>query len=255
MLMDLTLALLGVGAFLAGMVDAVVGGGGLIQIPLLFSAFPQAAPATLFGTNKLASVFGTAGAAVQYSRRVSIPWWAAGPAALAAAIGSWSGARAVVLFPPAALRPLILVLLILVALYTFLRKDFGIHHRRLASTGRECGLAILIGAALGFYDGFFGPGTGSFLIFLFIRILGMDFLHASVSAKIVNVSTNLAAIAVFVSHGAVFWQVALVMACCNLLGSRVGTGLALRHGAVFIRKAFLAVVLVLILRFAADTFL
>ena len=253
--MDPTLVLLGVGAFLAGMVDAVVGGGGLIQIPLLFSAFPQAAPATLFGTNKLASVFGTAGAAVQYSRRVSIPWSAAGPAALAAAIGSWSGARAVVLFPPAALRPLILVLLVLVALYTFLRKDFGIHHRRLASVGRECGLAILIGAALGFYDGFFGPGTGSFLIFLFIRILGMDFLHASVSAKIVNVSTNLAAIAVFVSHGAVFWQVALVMACCNLLGSRVGTGLALRHGAVFIRKAFLAVVLVLILRFAADTFL
>ena len=253
--MDPTLVLLGVGAFLAGMVDAVVGGGGLIQIPLLFSAFPQAAPATLFGTNKLASVFGTVGAAVQYSRRVSIPWSAAGPAALAAAIGSWSGARAVVLFPPAALRPLILVLLVLVALYTFLRKDFGIHHRRLASAGRECGLAILIGAALGFYDGFFGPGTGSFLIFLFIRILGMDFLHASVSAKIVNVSTNLAAIAVFVSHGAVFWQVALVMACCNLLGSRVGTGLALRHGAVFIRKAFLAVVLVLILRFAADTFL
>ena len=253
--MDPTLALLGVGAFLAGMVDAVVGGGGLIQIPLLFSAFPQAAPATLFGTNKLASVFGTAGAAVQYSRRVSIPWSAAGPAALAAAIGSWSGARAVVLFPPAALRPLILVLLVLVALYTFLRKDFGIHHRRLASAGRECGLAILIGAALGFYDGFFGPGTGSFLIFLFIRILGMDFLHASVSAKIVNVSTNLAAIAVFVSHGAVFWQVALVMACCNLIGSRVGTGLALRYGAVFIRKAFLAVVLVLILRFAADTFL
>lgn len=253
--MDPTLVLLGMGAFLAGMVDAVVGVGGLIQIPLLFSAFPQAAPATLFGTNKLASVFGTAGAAVQYSRRVSIPWSAAGPAALAAAIGSWSGARAVVLFPPAALRPLILVLLVLVALYTFLRKDFGIHHRRLASAGRECGLAILIGAALGFYDGFFGPGTGSFLIFLFIRILGMDFLHASVSAKIVNVSTNLAAIAVFVSHGAVFWQVALVMACCNLLGSRVGTGLALRHGAVFIRKAFLAVVLVLILRFAADTFL
>lgn len=253
--MDPTLALLGVGAFLAGMVDAVVGGGGLIQIPLLFSAFPQAAPATLFGTNKLASVFGTAGAAVQYSRQVSIPWRAAGPAALAAAIGSWLGARAVVFFPPAALRPLILVLLVLVALYTFLRKDFGIHYRRLASAGRECGLAILIGAALGFYDGFFGPGTGSFLIFLFIRILEMDFLHASVSAKIVNVSTNLAAIAVFVSHGAVFWQVALVMACCNLLGSRVGTGLALRHGAVFIRKAFLAVVLVLILRFAADTFL
>ena len=250
--MDPTLALLGVGAFLAGMVDAVVGGGGLIQIPLLFSAFPQAAPATLFGTNKLASVFGTAGAAVQYSRRVSIPWSAAGPAALAAAIGSWSGARAVVLFPPAALRPLILVLLILVALYTFLRKDFGIHHRRLASAGRECGLAILIGAALGFYDGFFGPGTGSFLIFGFVRLFGMDFLRASASAKLINVATNVSAIGFFASHGPLLWTLGLVMAVCNLAGAHVGTWLALRRGTAFVRQAFLLVVSVLIAKLAWD---
>lgn len=254
-MIDLPFLLLGVGAFCAGLVDAVVGGGGLIQIPLLFSAFPQAGAATLFGTNKLASVVGTASAALQYSRRVVIPWQIAAPAAVAAAIGSWFGARAVVLFPPAALRPLILVLLIAVAIYTFMRKDFGVHGRLLASDAQPTVRALTIGSAVGFYDGFFGPGTGSFLIFLFIRLLGMDFLLASVSAKIVNVATNLAAIAFFVGTGAVFWKAAAVMAACNLLGSRVGTTLALRHGAAFIRKAFLVVVVILILRFSADTFL
>ena len=253
--MDLTLPLLAVGAFFAGTVDAVVGGGGLIQIPLLFSTFPQASPGTLFGTNKLASVLGTTSAAVQYGRRLTIPWRAAGPAAIAAAVGSWLGARTVVLFPPAALRPLILILLTAVAVYTFIREDFGTQHQRLTNASREQQRALAIGAAVGFYDGFFGPGTGSFLIFLFIRFLGMDFLHASVSAKIINVATNLAAIAVFVSHGEVFWQVAAIMGACNLLGSRVGTALALRHGAVFVRKAFLLVVIVLILRFSYDTFL
>ena len=253
--MDPLFLLLPAGAFFAGLVDAVVGGGGLIQIPLLFSTFPSAAPATLFGTNKLASVVGTTSAAIHYGRRISIPWRVVGPAAAAAAIGSWLGARAVYLFPPAALKPLILALLVVVATYTFVRKDFGIHHQRLANVRRELQLAIAIGAGIGFYDGFFGPGTGSFLIFLFIRLLRMDFLHASVMAKIVNVSTNLAAIAFFVSHGAVFWQVAGVMALCNLAGSQVGAVLALRYGAAFIRKAFLVVVIVLILRFSADIFL
>ena len=253
--MDPLFLLLPAGAFFAGLVDAVVGGGGLIQIPLLFSAFPNATPATLFGTNKLASVVGTTSAAIHYGRRITIPWPIVGPAAAAATIGAWLGARAVSLFPPVALRPLILALLIAVAIYTFIRKDFGIHHQRLSNPRRELRLAVAIGAGIGFYDGFFGPGTGSFLIFLFIRLLQMDFLHASVMAKIVNVSTNLAAIGFFVSHGEVFWKVAAVMALCNLAGSQVGAAIALRYGAAFIRKAFLVVVTVLILRFSADIFL
>jgi len=252
--MDLSLVLLALGAFGAGLVDAVVGGGGLIQIPLLFSAFPQAGAAALFGTNKLASVVGTASAAIQYGRRIEIPWWLVLPSAIAAAIGSWLGARAVILFPPTLLRPLILLLLVGVAGYTFMRKDFGIHRRGFSDRRRALRRALGIGAVIGFYDGFFGPGTGSFLIFLFIRLLRMDFVHASVAAKIVNVSTNLAAIAFFVAHGTVFWKLAAAMAVCNLLGSRVGTALALRHGASFIRKAFLFVVAVLILRFSVDTF-
>jgi len=253
--MDLPLLLLAIGAFSAGLVDAVVGGGGLIQIPLLFSTYPQATAASLFGTNKLASVVGTASAAIQYGRRVDIPWGIAAPAALAAAVGSWFGARAVALFPPTALRPLILLLLVTVASYTFMRKDFGIQSRNLSEHVSAMRRGIAIGGAVGFYDGFFGPGTGSFLIFLFIRMLGMDFLLASVSAKIVNVATNLAAIAFFVAHGTVFWKLAAVMAVCNFLGSLVGTALALHHGAAFVRKVFLFVVVILILRFSADTFL
>lgn len=253
--MDWLYPMLAAGAFFAGMVDAVVGGGGLIQIPLLFSAFPTSPTATLFGTNKLASVVGTSSAALRYARRISIPWAAALPAAVAAAIGSWSGARVVAYFPPAALRPVILLLLILVAVYTFVRKEFGQSHAPLDDPHVLRRRALTVGLGIGFYDGFFGPGTGSFLIFLFIRALGMDFLHASVSAKIVNVVTNVGALTFFLSHGDVLWKIAALMAICNLAGAQIGTALALRHGTGFIRKAFLLVVGLLILRFGADTLL
>ena len=240
----------------AGMSSGLFGiGGGVLIVPALVYLldFPMH---RAIGTS-LAVLLPPIGAAAVYAyyRAGHIDWQAAVILAGTVFIGAWLGARAVSLFPPAALRPLILVLLIAVAIYTFLRKDFGISHQRLADPRRELQLALAIGAGLGFYDGFFGPGTGSFLIFLFIRLLQMDFLHASVMAKIVNVSTNLAAIAFFVAHGEIFWQVAGVMALSNLAGSQVGSALALRYGAAFIRKAFLVVVVVLILRFSADTFL
>ena len=252
--MDPLFLLLPAGAFFAGLVDAVVGGGGLIQIPLLFSAFPNATPATLFGTNKLASVVGTTSAAIHYGRRITIPWPIVGPAAAAAAIGAWLGARAVSLFPPVALRPLILALLIAVAIYTFIRKDFGIHHQRLSNPRRELRLAVAIGAGIGFYDGFFGPGTGSFLIFLFIRFFGLDFMRASASAKVVNIATNLAALSFFVPTGHVLWAFALPMAAANVGGAVVGTRLALRGGTAFIRRLFVLLVLVLIAKMTWDMF-
>ncbi|NMG14057.1 sulfite exporter TauE/SafE family protein [Aromatoleum bremense] len=236
---------LGLAAFLAGFVDAVVGGGGLVQIPALFTAFPASLPATLFGTNKLASIVGTSSAAIQYARRVAIPWRVALPAAASALAGAWFGARAVAYLSPAVLKPVILLLLILVAIYTFIRKDFGAADATVEPQ-HATAPAVLIGASVGFYDGFFGPGTGSFLIFLFVRFLAMDFLRASVTAKIVNVATNLAAIAFFTSHVAILWQAAGVMACSNLAGALVGSRLALRHGAAFVRKMFLGVVTVLI---------
>ena len=246
---------LGLAALFAGFVDSIVGGGGLIQLPALFTAFPGTTPATLFGTNKLASIVGTTSAAIQYSRRVAIPWRVAGPGALAALVGSWYGAKAVAYLDPAILRPLILVLLVLVAAYTFLRKELGAVSNEPEHGKRSAMLAVVIGGGIGFYDGFFGPGTGSFLIFLFIRFLGMDFLRASVSAKILNVATNLAAISFFVGNVELMWKLAAVMAVCNLTGSILGSRMALKHGTGFVRKMFLAVVSVLIVRLAYDTFI
>lgn len=255
------LAELGSGALLtlllaaafAGFVDAVVGGGGLIQIPALFSVLPRELPATLFGTNKLSAVFGTMNAAWRYAVRVRMPWRSTLPAALAAFAFSYAGAAAVAWLPRDALRPLILVLLVAAAIYTFRRKDFGTIHRPAHAGAREVIYASLAGAAIGFYDGFFGPGTGSFLILLFIRFFGFDFLHASAAAKVVNVATNLAALSFFVPNG--YWIPALgiLMALCNVGGSWLGTHLALKHGSGFVRKIFLIVVVGLIARFAWDT--
>jgi uncharacterized protein len=254
-LIEATFVALLLAALLAGMVDAVVGGGGLIQIPALFTLHPGESPASLFGTNKLASVFGTANAAWRYARRIQLPWRTLLPAALAAFALSYLGAMAVAWLPRETIRPVLLVLLVVAAVYTLKRKDFGRHHQPLHSGRREFVFALLLGGLIGFYDGFFGPGTGSFLIFLFIRFFGFDFLHASASAKLVNVATNLAAIAFFLPNG--YWLPVLAagMAVANVCGSIVGTQLALRFGNGFIRYFFLIMLVILIGRFGWDTFL
>jgi hypothetical protein len=251
---DISLILLGLVALLAGFVDAVVGGGGLIQVPALFALQPSADPATLFGTNKSASVVGTLSAAGRYLHRLSLPWRATLYAALAAFLFSYLGAMSVAWLPRDFLRPLILVLLIGSAAYTFRRKDFGSLHRPAHSGTREMAYALLLGSAIGFYDGFFGPGTGSFLIFLFVRFFGFDFLHASAAAKVVNGATNLAALAYFLPHGHVLPAAALLMAVCNIAGAQAGSHLALRHGSGFVRGIFLLVVSALILRFGWEMF-
>ena len=240
-------------AFLAGAVDAVVGGGGLIQIPTLFAVYPAESAARLFGTNKCASVVGTANACWRYARQVEMPWRTILPAAVCAFLFSYAGAAAVAWLPKESIRPLILVLLIFAAGYTLMRKDFGSLHQPAHAGRRELVFASLLGAVIGFYDGFFGPGTGSFLIFLFVRFFGFDFLHASASAKVVNVATNLAALLYFVPNGHVLPLLAAAMALANVTGSLAGTWLALRYGSAFIRRVFLAVVSVLIVKFAWDT--
>jgi uncharacterized membrane protein YfcA len=243
--------LLALAAFFAGMVDAVVGGGGLIQIPVLLGQFPQTAIPTLFGTNKLASIAGTGTALWRYARSVRIPWLFILPATLAALLGAWGGAALVAWLPRETMRPLVVVLMIAVAIYTFMRKDFGQQtSRALSATDRWKGAAF--GCVIGLYDGFFGPGTGSFLIFGYIRWFGMDFVLSSACAKVINVATNLSAIVFFASHGPLLWQIGLCMAICNLSGSYIGTRLALKHGSGFIRKAFLGVVVVLIAKQFAD---
>ena len=249
------LALICLASLLAGGIDSVVGGGGLILVPALFAVYPSAAPATLFGTNKSASVWGTSIATVQYSRRVQMRWAVLLPAAGAALAGSFIGAWVVTLIDPTFLRRLLPFILLAVLLYTLAKKDLGRTHAPRHTPGRETALACAIGAVIGWYDGFFGPGTGSFFIFLFVRLLGYDFLNASASAKLLNVATNVAAIALFAMKGHVWWQIGLVMAVANVAGSLIGTRLALKHGAGFVRGVFIVVVSALILKTGYDAFL
>lgn len=252
--MPVELLTVALASLLAGLVDAIVGGGGLVLIPALFSAFPQAAPATLFGTNKGASIWGTAWASLQYGRRVDLPWSALLPACGAALLGGFAGAWAVTLVSAEGLRKALPFILGAVLLYTLMRKDLGRHHAPLHEGRKQALLASTIGLVIGFYDGFFGPGTGSFLVFLFVRLLGFDFLHASASAKLLNTTTNGAALLLFAMKGHVWWHVAAVMAVTNVLGSLLGTRLALKHGAGFVRGVFVVVVSALIVKTAWDAF-
>lgn len=249
------LSILALASLLAGFVDAVVGGGGLILVPALFGVFPQAAPATLFGTNKGASVWGTAWATAQYAKRVSLNWRALLPAAGIALLGSFAGAWTVTLVDAGLLRRALPLILLAVLIYTLARKDLGRQHAPRFAGRAETWVAAAIGLVIGFYDGFFGPGTGSFFVFLFVRVLGYDFLHASATAKLMNVATNVAAISLFASKGHIWWQVALVMAVANVLGSLVGTRMALARGAGFVRSMFVLVVGALILKTGYDAFL
>lgn len=249
------LLMLGGGAFLAGLIDAVVGGGGLIAVPTLFAVFPNAAPPLLLGTNKMAGVWGTAAAARRFARGVRLRWAILLPATGTAFVFSFCGAYAVTHIPADALRKLLPFVLVAVAAYTLHKKDFGTVHAPVRGGLGVTLTAVVVGALIGFYDGFFGPGAGSFLVFLFVRLFGQDFVNASASSKIVNVATNLAALLLFGMSGHVWWQLGIGMAVMNVLGSQVGSRLALKHGVGFVRKMFLAVVGVLIIKTGYDAFL
>ena len=253
MTFDFSLLALCTFAFLAGFVDSVVGGGGLVQIPALLILLPHGTPtANVFGTNKLVGITGTATAAWNFTRQVEIDWRATLPTAVAGFIFSFFGARTVSHLNPAILRPLVLGLLVAVAIYTFARKDFGsLHAPRLSLAGKQW-IGLGVGAVIGFYDGFFGPGTGSFLIFIFIGVFGFNFLSASAAAKVVNVATNLSTVAYFAVTGHIIYRLAVPMAVCNMLGSLTGTRLAILRGSRFVRWFFLVVVSVIICKLAYD---
>jgi uncharacterized protein len=242
-------------SLLAGFVDAIVGGGGLILVPALFAVFPNTHPATLFGINKSASVWGTAAATWRYSRQVELRWQALLPAAAAGFAGAFAGAWVVTAIAPDFLRKLLPIVLVVVLVYTLARKELGRVHAPRFEGRTEARVAAAIGLVLGFYDGFFGPGTGSFLVFLFVRALGYDFLNASASARLINTATNLAALILFAAKGHVWWHYALVLALSNVLGSVFGSHLALKHGAGFVRVVFIVVVSALILKTGYDAFL
>jgi len=242
-------------AFCAGAIDAAVGGGGLIQIPALMGALPHYPTATVFGTNKLASICGTASAAWSYLRQVKLEWKLLFVIAVTACLSSFAGAACVSLIPQEILRPFVLLMLIIIAIYTFFKKQFGQVHFQQAITNKMLMLAGIGGLIIGFYDGIFGPGTGSFFIFYFIRYLKVDFLHASALSKIGNFMTNFAALSFFVPTGHVLFQLGLIMAVANICGSLVGVRLALKYGSGFIRILFLILVSILICRLAYQMFL
>jgi uncharacterized protein len=235
-------------AFGAGLVDAMAGGGGLIQLPALFAAFPSAPHTVLLGTGKLAGLAGTSSAAMRYLRHVRMDWRLVGAASLGAFVAALVGAWIATQFPPARFRALVPVLLTVVLVYTLVHKDLGREH---APRGGPL-LAAAGAGAIGLYDGFFGPGTGSFLMFLFIRGFGLDFLHASASAKVVNAAANVAALLLFGLTGKLYWLLGLGMAAANVAGAQIGSHLAIRGGSAFVRRVFLAVVSCLIAKTAWD---
>jgi uncharacterized membrane protein YfcA len=243
---------LGLAAFAAGWVDAVVGGGGLIQLPALLLGLPTATPQQVLATNKLASICGTTGSAITYGRRVRPPWRPAALMAAAALAGSAGGAAVSGLLPLQVFRPLVLVLLIGVAGYTWWRPDLGQDGGPPGQGGRHYLGIGLAGALLGGYDGLFGPGTGSFLVFSLVSLFGYAFLPASATAKMVNAATNLGALLVFVPAGAPLWRIGLTMGAANLAGAYLGARTAVARGSGFVRAVFLLVVAALVLRLGAD---
>jgi uncharacterized membrane protein YfcA len=251
-----TLPLLCAASLLAGLIDGMVGGGGLIQLPALLLLLPEVPVPTVLGTGKVASLAGTLASAFRYLKGLSgvaINWRTVAVAALVAGCFALLGARAVSGLHKEQARPLVLLLLVLMAAYTFSRKDFGSRHAPRLHGRRELWTGAALGAGLGFYDGFFGPGTGSLLLFAFVGLFGYDFLAASASAKVVNIATNIAGLAYFVSTGQVLYYYALPMAVCNVLGSSLGARLALRRGTGFVRVLFLVVVSAFILKLGWET--
>jgi uncharacterized membrane protein YfcA len=248
------LVLLCVAAFVAGFVDAIAGGGGLVQLPACLILFPAAPVIAIIGTNKMASFFGTSAAVGRFARSVRLDWHIVGPAAAVAFGFSMFGSHCAAALNPNVLRPVIFGLLIMAAIYVYVVKDLGLEHRPVHTRMRGRWLGVLVGAALGFYDGFFGPGTGSFLILIFASYFGFEFLVASGSAKVINWATNCASVIYFVATRHILYRLALPMGACNIAGAVVGSHLAILKGSRFVRVFFLIMVIALIAKLGHDIF-
>jgi uncharacterized membrane protein YfcA len=245
------LLLIVVAAFCAGWIDAVVGGGGLLQLPALL-LIPGIAPIQALATNKLASVFGTATSSVTYYRRAKPDIRTAIPMALIALAGSFGGAAVATLLPAAAFKPIIVVALLVVALFTAFRPQMGAATMLRFHGHKHHIMAGAAGLVIGFYDGMIGPGTGTFLVIALVALLGYDFLQASAKAKIVNLATNAGALLLFIPHGSVLWLLGGILAAANVAGSYLGSRMAISRGTRFIRIVFLVVVIALIAKLGAD---
>lgn len=239
-------------AFLAGFTDAIVGGGGLIQLPALLLFMPQYAIPSLLGTNKFAGFSGTVLASLKYHRLVKINYKLLLPGIISATLFSFLGAWLITLLDKELIKPIIFVLLVAVFIYTLLKKNIGQYNRQISYNNNSYLYSTLVGMVLGFYDGFFGPGTGSFLILIFVTLFGMEFLMASAHAKIINIATNVSALLFFVFSGNIIYKIAISLAASNMLGAYLGAKIAFKKGNSFIRKFYLIIVLLLIFKFVYD---
>jgi uncharacterized membrane protein YfcA len=242
------LALLAVAGLAAGYVDAVVGGGGLIQLPALLLGLPGATPVEVLGTNKLSSICGTTVSGATYYRRVRPDPRTFLPLMALAFVGSLGGALVATQIPREAFEPIVLVALVLVGGYVLLKPRLGEATVLRFSGHRHVAAAMVTGLVIGFYDGALGPGTGSFFVFALVGLLGYSFLEASAKARLANWTTNLGALVVFVPAGAVLWKVGLVMGVCNLLGGYLGARTAIARGSGFVRVFFVLVVSAFVVR-------
>ncbi len=241
-------------SFIAGFIDAVVGGGGLIQLPALLINLPNTSLPTLFGTNKIAALSGTTVAAYNYSKRIKFDFKLLFIVSFFAFVASYLGAKAVSIINVNTLKPIILVILALIAIYTFIKKDLGSVQTKTLTPKKQMLFGSLIGFIVGFYDGFMGPGTGSFFVLGFVVILGFEFIAASAYSKIINCMTNISALIVFIKQGNYLLEIAILMSVCNIFGNVIGSRLALKKGNGFVRIIFLVIVSIMIIRYAYDIF-
>lgn len=241
-------------SFVAGFIDAIVGGGGLIQLPALLINMPNQPLLTLFGTNKIAALTGTSVAAYQYSRRIKFDYKLLITISFFSFVASFLGAKAVSFIKVEKLKPIILIILILIAIYTFIKKDLGSVQTKQLARNKQILFGSIIGIVVGFYDGFFGPGTGSFFVLGFVVILGFEFVNASAYSKIINCMTNISALIVFIKNGDYILEIAILMSVFNIVGSLIGSRIALKKGNGFVRIIFLVIVSIMILRYGYDVF-
>lgn len=243
-----------IAAFFAGFVDAIVGGGGLIQTPVALILLPNISVSSIIGSLKIPAFSGTSFAARQYLKKVDMDWQLLSIMAFTAFGAAFLGSNLLTKVTNDFMKPLLFMVLILIAIFTFMKKDFGQHQIKDMTKNRKLFLAITISVCVGFYDGFIGPGTGSFFVLAFVSFLGFDFLHASANAKMVNLATNFGSICLFVLKGKVIWAIAIPMAFCNAFGGFIGAKLAIKKGNEFIRIFFLIVVVGTLIRFGYDIF-
>lgn len=239
----------------AGFVDAMAGGGGLIQLPSLIIGLPNKELPLILGTNKVPSIFGTSAAARNYFKKIKPDIPLTLTMMLPAFIGSIVGAAMAAFVPVGFFRPFIVLLLILVAIYTWKKPELGMAENLKLTHGKRLVIVALIGFLIGFYDGIFGPGTGTLLVFFLVSVIGYAFLKASGTAKLVNIATNAGAILSFQLTGNIWWQLGLLLAVANVTGAIIGSRMAIKGGSALVRKVFLAVIFLLIARVAWDTFI